>query len=45
LGQSVAIESGELYEKEAGLWIDHRKAVIVIATDSGEEIPKGFRDG
>jgi hypothetical protein len=25
-------------KKQAGLWIDHRKAVIVIVTDSGEEI-------
>lgn len=24
--------------KQAGLWIDHRKAVIVIVSDSGEEI-------
>ena len=24
--------------KSAGLWIDHRKAVIVIVTDKGEEI-------
>ena len=23
--------------KQAGLWIDHRKAVIVIVTDEGEE--------
>ena len=23
--------------KEAGLWIDHRKAVIVVVTDQGEE--------
>jgi hypothetical protein len=25
-------------KKEAGLWIDHRQAVIVIVTDKGEEI-------
>ena len=25
-------------EKQAGLWIDHRKAVIVIISDEGEEI-------
>jgi hypothetical protein len=25
-------------KKEAGLWIDHRKAVIVIVTDKGDEI-------
>jgi NAD(P)H-hydrate repair Nnr-like enzyme with NAD(P)H-hydrate dehydratase domain len=24
-------------KKQAGLWIDHRKAVIVIVTDEGEE--------
>ena len=24
--------------KQAGLWIDHRKAVIVLVTDEGEEI-------
>jgi len=27
-------------KKEIGLWIDHRKAVIVIITDEGEEIKK-----
>lgn len=27
-------------KKEVGLWIDHRKAVIVIVTDAGEEIKK-----
>ena len=27
-------------DKQAGLWIDHRKAVIVIVTDAGEEIKK-----
>ena len=25
-------------KKQAGLWIDHRKAVIVIVSDDGEEI-------
>ncbi len=25
-------------KKQAGLWIDHRKAVIVIVTEEGEEI-------
>ena len=24
--------------KQAGLWIDHRKAVVVLVTDAGEEI-------
>lgn len=27
-------------KKQAGLWIDHRKAVIVMITDEGEEIKK-----
>ncbi len=27
-------------KKQAGLWIDHRKAVIVIVTEEGEEIKK-----
>jgi hypothetical protein len=27
-------------KRQAGLWIDHRKAVIVIITDAGEEIKK-----
>ncbi len=26
--------------KQAGLWIDHRKAVIVLITDDGEEVKK-----
>jgi hypothetical protein len=26
--------------KQAGLWIDHRKAVIVLVSDEGEEIKK-----
>ena len=26
--------------KEAGLWIDHRKAIIVLITDEGEEVKK-----
>ena len=25
-------------KKEVGLWMDHRKAVIVVVTDKGEEI-------
>jgi hypothetical protein len=25
-------------KKQAGLWIDHRKAVIVIVSEAGEEI-------
>ncbi|MBE3119859.1 MAG: hypothetical protein IMZ50_14035 [Candidatus Atribacteria bacterium] len=27
-------------KKQAGLWIDHRKAVIVIVTEEGEDIQK-----
>ena len=27
-------------KKEAGLWIDHREAVVVIVTDAGEEIER-----
>ncbi len=27
-------------KKQAGLWIDHRKAVIVIITEEGEDIQK-----
>jgi hypothetical protein len=26
--------------KQAGLWIDHRKAIVVLITDEGEEIKK-----
>jgi len=29
-----------LMKKQAGLWIDHRKAVVVFVTDEGEEIKK-----
>ena len=31
-------------KKQAGLWIDHRKAVIVILTDEGEEIKEVASD-
>ncbi len=27
-------------KKQVGLWIDHRKAVVVLITDEGEEIKK-----
>lgn len=27
-------------KKQAGLWIDHRKAVVVLISDEGEEIKK-----
>ena len=26
--------------KQVGLWIDHRKAIVVLITDEGEEIKK-----
>ena len=26
--------------KQAGLWIDHRKAIVVLITDEGEEVKK-----
>ena len=29
-----------LMKKQIGLWIDHRKAIIVIITEEGEEIKK-----
>jgi len=25
-------------KKSVGLWIDHRKAVVVVVTDKGEEV-------
>ena len=31
-------------KKQAGLWIDHRKAVVVLVTDEGEEIKKIVSD-
>ena len=27
-------------KRAAGLWVDHRKAVLVIVTDEGEEIKR-----
>ncbi|MBI5298405.1 MAG: hypothetical protein HY869_23250 [Chloroflexi bacterium] len=30
--------------KQAGLWIDHRKAIIVLITDEGEEVKKIVSD-
>jgi hypothetical protein len=33
--QDIDIE--KLMKREVGLWIDHRKAVIVLVTDEGEE--------
>jgi hypothetical protein len=30
----------ELMKSAAGLWIDHRKAVIVLVTDDGDEIKR-----
>jgi hypothetical protein len=32
------IEKESSMNKEIGLWIDHRKAVIVIVSDEGEEV-------
>jgi hypothetical protein len=31
-------------KKQVGLWIDHRKAVVVLVTDEGEEIKKIVSD-
>jgi hypothetical protein len=33
----MEIRKDKLMKKEAGLWIDHRKAVIVVVTEQGEE--------
>jgi hypothetical protein len=32
------LDRGEAIRTKAGLWIDHRKAIIVTVTDKGEEI-------
>ena len=32
------IEKKNFIKKEIGLWIDHRKAVVVIVSDKGEEV-------
>jgi hypothetical protein len=32
------MDKGEIMETKVGLWIDHRKALIVAVTDQGEEI-------
>jgi hypothetical protein len=34
------MDKESLVKKQIGLWIDHRKAVIVIVTDEGEELKK-----
>jgi hypothetical protein len=34
------MDKESLMKKQIGLWIDHRKAVIVIVTDEGEELKK-----
>src|SRR5512132_3453502 len=34
------MDKESLVKKQVGLWIDHRKAVIVILTDAGEELKK-----
>jgi hypothetical protein len=36
-GRITEIRKEKLMKKEAGLWIDHRKAVIVVVNDQGEE--------
>jgi hypothetical protein len=34
------MDKESLMKKQIGLWIDHRKAVIAIVTDEGEELKK-----
>jgi hypothetical protein len=34
------MDKGSSVKKQIGLWIDHRKAAIVIVTDEGEELKK-----
>lgn len=34
------MDKESLMKKNIGLWIDHRKAVIVIVTEAGEELKK-----
>ena len=34
------MDKENLVKKDIGLWIDHRKAVIVIVTEAGEELKK-----
>jgi hypothetical protein len=34
------IDKGAVSEKEVGLWVDHRRAVIVISLDQEEEIKR-----
>jgi hypothetical protein len=34
------MDKENLMKKDIGLWIDHRKAVIVIVTEAGEELKK-----
>jgi hypothetical protein len=34
------MDKESLMKKQIGLWIDHRKAIIVILTEDGEEIKK-----
>ena len=36
----MIINKENAVNKQAGLWIDHRKAVIVLITDEGEEVKK-----
>jgi hypothetical protein len=34
------MDKESLMKKQIGLWIDHRKAIIAVITDDGEEIKK-----
>jgi hypothetical protein len=36
----AVMDKENLMKKDIGLWIDHRKAVIVIVTEAGEELKK-----
>jgi len=36
--QANIIIKGRYMKRKVGLWIDHRKAVIVAITDKGEEV-------
>ena len=37
MNNTKAVNNRESLKAEAGLWIDHRQAVIVVVTDAGEE--------
>jgi hypothetical protein len=38
------MDKKSLLKKENGLWIDHREAIIIILTISGEEIKHWLED-